>query len=212
MVGRNIQREFDVLYPAFSAALAETIAWCTREERPGAPHEALWSEELKAVAAPEATFDGEHRVHRGVWGTPDEKVLTPPNEVVKRVRRVATARRQLLAEHRIRVPEADAELHAGRLLAYEPAMSTGHEAAAMAARGFFDLNDGPGWDAWVMGFGSGPHRRGGADFMLLSWVPRELLTTAAEGVLNNPEACVWWPPRSANAKACLMSILSGTAG
>ncbi|MDJ0974492.1 MAG: hypothetical protein QNJ98_08550 [Planctomycetota bacterium] len=209
MVGRNIQREFDVLYPAFSAALAETIAWCTRADRPTAPYEALWSAELGTVAAPEGSFDPEHRVHRGVWTDAEE---ADPTWGVKRVRRVAAARRQLLAEHRIAIPEADANLHDGRLLAYEPALSTAHEVSAIESRGFFDLDDGPGWDAWVMGFGSGPHRRGGADFLLLSWVPRTLQRTAAEGVLVNPEGCVWWPPRSADAKACLMSILAGTAG
>ena len=90
MVGRNIQREFDVLYPAFSAALAETIAWCTRADRPEAPHEALWSDALRETAAPNASLDAEYKIHHGVW---EAKAAVAAEDVVRRVRRVAAARR-----------------------------------------------------------------------------------------------------------------------
>lgn len=209
MVGRNIQREFDVLYPAFSAALAETIAWCTREGRPEAPHEALWSDALRSVAAPNASLDDQYKIHHGIW---EARAAIPAEDVVRRVRRVAAARRQLLAEHQIAIPEADGALHRGRLLAYDPTMAMCDGASAQESRGFFDDVDGPGYDAWVMAFDAGPHRRGGGDVLILSWVPRDLQTTAAEGVLVNPVECIWWPPRSADAKACLMSVLAGTAG
>lgn len=207
MVGRNIQREFEVAWPAFSAALAETIAWCTRPDRATDPEHALWSTELGDTTATGITKLGP--IRENVW-TPELDV----EEAVARVRRLAAARRQLLVESRLPVPEADGSLHRGRLVAFDPTLTTFSGAAAMESGGFFDASGGAGWDAWVMAFDarSGPYRRGGGDLLILAWVPHDLQRIAAQGVLLNAVDCVWWPSRSADAQACLMSVLAGTAG
>lgn len=213
MVSRNLQREFDVLYPAFAAALAETIAWCSRPSRPTAPDQALRSPELQEVAAPRAVREETPFGHvwRGVWPVADRPTL---EQTISRVRRATVARRQLVVEQRLTEPASDGALHGGRLLAFDPALSMGSMASAEESRGFFDEYDGVGWDSWVMAFDTraGLGRRGGGDLLVLAWVPSDLQRIAAGGVLVNEIECAWWPPRSADAKACLMSVVAGTAG
>jgi hypothetical protein len=70
----------------------------------------------------------------------------------------------------------------GRLLRYWPEENLADGAAEYASVGFFDADNTPPWDSWVM-FSSG---------MLVSWVPGELIELVDRGVDANPEGCIAW--------------------
>ncbi len=70
----------------------------------------------------------------------------------------------------------------GKLLLYAPEENLADGAAKHASNGFFDVDNVPPWDTWVV-FSHG---------ILLSWVPPQLIGLAQSGIEVNPECCVRW--------------------
>ena len=109
--------------------------------------------------------------------------LRPESEKEKLVNSVVTRRRGLLrGGDRPAQSTQHTDLSGGRLLIYVPEENLADGAAKYASRGFFDVDNVPPWDLWVV-------FAGGA---LLSWVPSELLGLAQSGIDVNIEGCIAW--------------------
>ena len=80
----------------------------------------------------------------------------------------------------------------GRLLAYFPDEDLACGAAEAASGGYFDSNNVPPWDTWVLMTekpGQPPESRGTC---LIAWVPPAFVSRAQHGIEANPEACICW--------------------
>src|SRR5262249_48125813 len=109
-----------------------------------------------------------------------------------------------------------ASLAGGRLVLFAPDESLFDGAAEDATRGFFDVNNMPGWDTWICYLEDtqriAEHRQqwlaAGAptayppvdyDAYLVSWVPPRLLDLVSTGIDVNPEGCITWADDVATA-------------
>ncbi len=70
----------------------------------------------------------------------------------------------------------------GRLLLYVPSENVSDGSSRYASNGFFDRDDCPPWDSWLLY----------SDRTLLSWVPEVLLPLAQAGIDANAVACIKW--------------------
>lgn len=70
----------------------------------------------------------------------------------------------------------------GRLLLFAPEDNLSDGAAEYASMGFFDVENVPPWDTWIVMFGK----------YLVSWVPPQLIRLVQEGLDVNPEQCILW--------------------
>lgn len=78
------------------------------------------------------------------------------------------------------IPEFSGSL--GRLLLYVPSENVSDGASKFASKGFFDENDCPPWDLWLLY----------SDRSLISWVPEILYPLAQAGIDANPVECIRW--------------------
>jgi hypothetical protein len=109
--------------------------------------------------------------------------LRKESERDKLVASVVGRRSSLLRNHDRQAQSTQlADLGSGRLLIYVPEENLADGAAKYASRGFFDVDNVPPWDLWVV-FAGGT---------LLSWVPPELIQLAQSGIDVNPEGCIAW--------------------
>jgi hypothetical protein len=88
--------------------------------------------------------------------------------------------KSLLAEGRH--PDVAKSLAGGKLLLYAPDENLFDGAAECQSNGFFDVNNTPPWDCWVIY--SHPY--------LVSWIPPALRKIAQAGIDVNPEECIFW--------------------
>lgn len=86
---------------------------------------------------------------------------------------------QNLPIHQVLLPHAK-----GRLLAYFPGQTLSDGAAEAATDGFFDADNVPAWDTWLVYVAE--------DDLLLSWVPDSLVEMVEDGIDVNPEECIRW--------------------
>ena len=82
----------------------------------------------------------------------------------------------------------------GRVLMFLPQMSLGNGASQNATGGFFDGDNAPPWDTWLVylpAFEDGPN--GHRLDVVLSWIPRELVELVDRGVrVDQDEECLYW--------------------
>ena len=121
----------------------------------------------------------------------------PPRTHAEReaiVNRLAVARAGLLAERGEAPPGAAADLAGGRLLVFYPDATLSDGAAEAESGGFFDVDNVPAWDTWLLYLRDGPPEQDLRCYgsYLLCWVPPGLLGLADGGVRVNPEECVRW--------------------
>ncbi len=83
-------------------------------------------------------------------------------------------------------------LNGGRLLCCFPDANLCDGAAELESDGFFDVYNTPPWDTWVGYFRDGVDPKGSYDNYLLAYVPEQLVSLAAGGILVNPEECIMW--------------------
>jgi uncharacterized protein (TIGR02996 family) len=131
------------------------------------------------------------------WPLRDEQAWAALTE------RLATARTRLLAASGRDPAGLAGDLGGGRLVAFVPADSLSDGAAATESEGFFDDDNVPGWDAWVMfvpepppGPSVSPAVSGQAGGFLLAWAPPAWLGRVERGIRVNPEECIFWPART----------------
>jgi hypothetical protein len=105
------------------------------------------------------------------------------------VQELAVVRGALLAH----APTIPPGAHPGRLLVCELGMSVGGGESETRSRGFFDVDDRPPWDIWLVCFG---RRRASAPGQpiacLLAWVPDDLVDVARAGIEANRCDCIYW--------------------
>jgi hypothetical protein len=89
-------------------------------------------------------------------------------------------------------------LRSGRLLPYAPQDNLSDGAAEYASMGFFDVDNVPQWDTWIVMFGK----------YLVSWVPSQLIRLVQEGVDVNPEQCILWVDDPSLSKELIAVTLS----
>lgn len=75
-----------------------------------------------------------------------------------------------------------AEPNVGRLLVYEPIQSVSDGGSQYSSAGFFDQDDAPPPETWVLYL----------DGKLYAWVPACVNTLADHGVDTNPVNCIEW--------------------
>ena len=80
------------------------------------------------------------------------------------------------------IPNNNSESSRGRLLLYAPDDNLFDGAAELQSKGFFDVNNVPPWDCWVIYFH--PY--------LVSWIPQICIDLAQAGIDVNPEQCILW--------------------
>jgi hypothetical protein len=84
------------------------------------------------------------------------------------------------------------DLQGGRLLCYFPDAALGDGVAESESEGFFDAHNTPPWDTWVSFVQDGVEPKGAYDSYLLAYVPQQLVSNAADGILGNPELSIQW--------------------
>lgn len=104
------------------------------------------------------------------------------------VRSVVQARRLHLTGTRL----LDALPEGGRLLAYFPDEDLACGAAEAASRGYFDINNVPPWDTWVLMIEQPDQPRDSRGNCLIAWVPPAFVSRAQQGIEANPEECIGW--------------------
>ena len=80
----------------------------------------------------------------------------------------------------------------GRLLAYFPDEDLACGGAEAASDGYFDINNVPPWDTWVLMIEQPDQPRGSVGNCLIAWVPPAFVSRAQHGIEANPEGCICW--------------------
>ena len=89
-------------------------------------------------------------------------------------------------------------LRSGRLLLYAPQDNLSDGAAEYASMGFFDVDNAPPWDTWIVMFRK----------YLVSWVPSQLVRLVQQGLDVNPEQCILWADDPSLSKEPIAATLS----
>jgi hypothetical protein len=117
------------------------------------------------------------------------------------VAQVAEARSEDLRQSGKGSNSQSPDLCNGRLLLFAPEDNLSDGAAEYASMGFFDEENVPPWDTWIVMFGK----------YLVSWVPPQLIRLVQEGLDVNPEQCILWaddPSLSSQPIAAILGELT----
>ena len=98
------------------------------------------------------------------------------------VEKVTEVRAQILQHSGRHSETRSSEPLGGRLLLYAPEDNLACGAAEYSSMGFFDVDNVPPWDTWIVMLGK----------YLVSWVPPQLIRLVQEGMDVNPEQCILW--------------------
>jgi uncharacterized protein (TIGR02996 family) len=164
----------------FRMVLGDTIAWCRDRERafpvPGLEVDLLRHPKLRPPEHLLRTFP----------------YPSPPADQARTIWSVVASRSQFLARDRALPTRKPAtSLAGGRLLIFHPDATLLDGAAQAESDGFFDEDNVPGWDTWVMFAGKEPPSESyGA--CVVCWIPPHLLRLVERGITVNPEECIRW--------------------
>jgi hypothetical protein len=98
------------------------------------------------------------------------------------VKQVTDARSKVLRNSCGYIESQSLDSRGGRLLLYAPENNLACGAAEYSSLGFFDIDNVPPWDTWMVMFGK----------YLVSWVPPQLIQLVQRGLDVNPEQCIMW--------------------
>ena len=102
-------------------------------------------------------------------------------------------RRELQGGAEIRNATLPNDLAGGRLLIYFPNDDLACGAAEQETSGFFDINNVPAGDTWVMYFRDQyPNPDSFDTEYLIAWIPPAFVQLAGNGINVNPEQCIQW--------------------
>jgi hypothetical protein len=152
-------------------ALTETVAWClSRSQEP----DGLRSRELNPAASLEVPPFGEYPLD--IW------VAKKRESYLQATRTITAMRSALIRDGGLEIPALASAQSQGRLLLYEPLETVDDGAATVSSKGFFNFEDAPPWDTWIV-------YSGGSIFC---WVPNSLVLNAQAGIDANPVDCIHW--------------------
>jgi hypothetical protein len=99
---------------------------------------------------------------------------------------------QFVADKRAHLIDATLEQRpVGDLLVCEFNRSISSGESEETTQGFFDTEDRPPWDTWLLAFGVVLYGKE-VDVLLVSWVPQQLFATVDRGISVNPYGCIYW--------------------
>lgn len=75
-----------------------------------------------------------------------------------------------------------------RFIVYLPETNLADGAAALVSHGYFDDDNVPPWDTWVVYIPADAGEPG----KLISWVPPQLFKLVDDAIQVNPEECIYW--------------------
>lgn len=101
---------------------------------------------------------------------------------------LADRRAQMLIETGKHPVAISNDIAAQRFVVYLPDNNLADGAAAVVSHGYFDDDNVPPWDTWVMYVPADAAQPG----KLISWVPPQLFKLVDDAVQVNPEECVYW--------------------
>ena len=183
---------------AFQTRLEETVAWYLSKAPIADPEYGLRAATLappagletpteRALGNPPTPWTAEasreywHRVHIA-----EPQILKERQEIVDAL---AEKRRTLLKAPRLEPSQITEVLGRGRLLIYNPDENLTDGAAPLASARFFDDDNVPPWDTWLVYVIDDALKH---KAYLIAWVPPECLEVAADGIDVNPEQCIRW--------------------
>jgi uncharacterized protein (TIGR02996 family) len=157
----------------FRWRLAETIAWWC----------ACGDGSLRTAALVPAFKPQRHQ----------QSLLTyPPSGCQVIVNGLAATRARLLTNKGLRPASPANELFSGRLLMFFPEDTLSDGAAEVFSEGFFDADNIPAWDGWVMYVDVSGAEVPCYGSSLVCWVPPALLDRVDHGIGVNAEGCIRW--------------------
>ncbi len=187
-----METTFDLV--EFQQRLDETIEWCLTKApvsdlQHGLRAAALVPSEDIAHPTRKIWKDFPRPWTDEMWREYRHAELQAPQVRQMIVDEVARKRRSLLGRsHKNHLQLAEL-FGKGRLLTYEPERNMYDGAAENASAGFFDGDNVPPWDIWLMYVvDSLPKHK----TYLIAWVPPECLKPAQVGIEANPEQCIRW--------------------
>jgi hypothetical protein len=107
---------------------------------------------------------------------------------------VCEKRKELLITLNINTSSYAAEALSGKVLAYAPDWSLSEGASEAASNRFFDADDVPAWDTWLLYVQENEMTNEPEDWnkYLLTWVPEKYLELVQFGIEVNSTACLEW--------------------
>lgn len=118
----------------------------------------------------------------------------PLGERISAVESVVADRSKLLKNSTKKLTHYHSALNAGRILVFNPLRSLVCGGSEANSEGFFNMNDTPPWDTWLM-YIDERNAKGVNDqwsTYLLSWVPHSYIDLADDGIETNPAGCIDW--------------------
>jgi hypothetical protein len=117
-----------------------------------------------------------------------------PSERQAVVNDLAIARARLLARGDATSTSVVDGLGGGRLLVFYPDATLSDGAAEAASGGFFDMENVPAWDTWVLATEDSRHAADPVSYSsyLVCWVPPVWVDPVDFGIRVNPEECILW--------------------
>jgi hypothetical protein len=97
-------------------------------------------------------------------------------------------RSQLLKAARIRLSTGKKNLGEARFIIYQPEANLCDGAARTNSEGYYDNDNMPPWDTWIMYLQADTTLPG----RLICWVPLEHIELVERGIEVNPERCIYW--------------------
>jgi hypothetical protein len=189
----------------FQQRLRETVAWCVSQN---------WSYHIQsrysdwisgkglrtALLQPPEVTDNMQAIFDAHY--PQEKTMEllaidrkeRDQQWQQHVELVAMKRAELLYTQNLISPQIIPPLTGGRILAYNPDMTLSDGASALATQDFFDNEDIPPWDTWLVYVTDDYVRGTDQEYSsyLLSWVPDALVNVVAHGIDMGIEGCILW--------------------
>jgi hypothetical protein len=160
------------LPPTVARALAEAVAWCSRDASAGY---LLRSPELNPAADLfEEQFPG---TKDGIKAWVKRRYKQYDCAVTNLVQ----SRSALLSSMEL-TATVDIRRDQGKLMAYFPLETVSCGAAEASSSGFFDGIDAPPWDTWFA-YSEG---------RICCWVPNGFISRAQAGIDANPVDCIHW--------------------
>lgn len=176
--------------------LTDAIAWCRNEAHPKAWY-GLWSPPLRPAGD----------LLRGTGSSRSARLTAGQRKTM--VNAVADARRALQWQGRSHAETPAPNLGGGAILLFDPDRSASDGMAAQFEEwGFFDPDNTPPWDTWLV-YVDEPTRAAGEPFAsyLAAWISPWYLAHVGWAVENVPNGCLRW---ARDADTTLTRNLAGT--